>query len=113
MHQTSRTGPDPSTLPSLVEVDDMIHKSRTQHDALIKIRNVVVTEKIAYEQQMAEQRAASTPRPKAQFATDAPGPRPNAPPLSRPAPHEMPPPGHETGEGGFAGGESKKLSTLR
>lgn len=83
MHQTSRTGPSLSTLPSLVEIEDMISKSRSQHDALNKIRDTVITQQIAYEQQMADQRAAASAaqsqqqgqhqqqQPKALFATSS------------------------------------------
>lgn len=56
MHQTARTGPSLSTLPGLVEVDDMISKSRVQMDSFLKIREVIVTQQAAYEQQAADQR---------------------------------------------------------
>lgn len=45
-----------SSLPGLVEVDDMITKSRVQLDSLMKIREVVMTQQAAQEQQAADQR---------------------------------------------------------
>lgn len=56
MHQTARTGPTPSTLPSMVEIDDMIAKSRHQLDSLSKIREVILTQQAVYEQQAIDQR---------------------------------------------------------
>ncbi|CAK4032851.1 GATA zinc finger domain-containing 10 [Lecanosticta acicola] len=56
MHQTQRSGASLSTLPGLVEVDDMITKSRVQLDALMKIRDVVLQQQAVYEQQAADQR---------------------------------------------------------
>ncbi len=56
MHQNARSGPSISTLPSMVEVDDMINKARIQLDSLNKIREVIVVQQAAYEQQIAEQR---------------------------------------------------------
>ncbi|KAM0694972.1 hypothetical protein Q7P36_005328 [Cladosporium allicinum] len=56
LHQTTRSGPTPSTLPGLVEVEDMINKARVQVDCLTKIREVVVAQQVAYDQQAAEQR---------------------------------------------------------
>jgi len=56
LHQTARSGPNLQTLPGIVEVDDMIHKSRVQLEALSKIRDVVLAQQLAYEQQAADQR---------------------------------------------------------
>lgn len=56
MHQTARAGPSLSTLPGAVEVEDMISKSRLQLDSLNKIREVIVAQQVAYEQQIADQR---------------------------------------------------------
>lgn len=56
LHQTARSGPTLSTLPGIVEVEDMMSKSRMQLDALTKIREVVVAQQVAYDQQAAEQR---------------------------------------------------------
>lgn len=56
LHQTARSGPTPSTLPGIVEVEDMMAKSRLQLDSLSKIREVVVAQQVAYDQQAAEQR---------------------------------------------------------
>ncbi|KAK3715965.1 glutamate--cysteine ligase [Vermiconidia calcicola] len=56
MHQDARTGSSLSTLPSMIEVDDMINKSQVQVDSLNKIREVILTQQLAYEQQMADHR---------------------------------------------------------
>ncbi|KAF7197243.1 GATA zinc finger domain-containing protein 10 [Pseudocercospora fuligena] len=56
MHQTQRSGATLKTLPGIVEVDDMINKSRVAHDALMKIRDVIIQQQAAYEQQAADQR---------------------------------------------------------
>ena len=55
-HQNARSGPSISTLPSMVEVDDMISKARIQLDSLNKIREVILVQQAAYEQHIAEQR---------------------------------------------------------
>jgi hypothetical protein len=49
LHQTVRSGATPSTLPGLVEVEDMMTKSRLQLDSLSKIREVVVAQQMAYD----------------------------------------------------------------
>ena len=56
MHRDVRTGPTHQTLPGLVEVEDMISKSRVQLESLTKIREVVVAQQAAYAQQAADQR---------------------------------------------------------
>lgn len=56
MHHTQRSGTTPNQLPGLVEVDDMINKSRAAHDSLMKIRDVVLQQQVVYEQQAADQR---------------------------------------------------------
>lgn len=56
MHHTQRSGTPLSTLPGLVEVDDMVSKTRVQLDSLLKIRDVIVTQQAVYEQQAADQR---------------------------------------------------------
>jgi hypothetical protein len=53
-HQNARSGPSISTLPSMVEVDDMISKARIQLDSLNKIREVILAQQAAYEQHIAE-----------------------------------------------------------
>jgi len=45
-------------LPGLVEVNDMISKSRSQVEALLKIRDVVLAQQVAYDQQLSEDRPA-------------------------------------------------------
>ena len=42
----------------MVEVNDMIQKSRSQVEAFLKIREVVIAQQAAYDQQLAEQRPA-------------------------------------------------------
>ncbi|USW47302.1 Putative Zinc finger, GATA-type, Zinc finger, NHR/GATA-type [Septoria linicola] len=56
MHQTQRSGASLNTLPGLVEVDDMINKSRVAYESLIKIRDVVLQQQAVYEQQAVDQR---------------------------------------------------------
>ena len=56
MHRNQHPEPSLSTLPGPVEVDDMISKGQSQVEALHKIRNVVLAQQAAYEQQMADQR---------------------------------------------------------
>ncbi|KAK4634479.1 Biofilm regulator 1 [Fulvia fulva] len=92
MHQTQRVGPSPSTLPGIVEVDDMVAKSRAQLDSLLKIRDVVLAQQAVYEQQAADQRL--------QHKAFSEGPQPQ-PDLHAP---EM----DESKAGGFAGVDTKK-----
>lgn len=89
LHQQSRSGPPLSSLPGMVEVEDMMTKSRLQLDALSKIREVVVAQQVAYDQQAAEQRQQQK------------------------AYSEVPPPSSAPSEtddmrGGFASGDAKK-----
>ncbi|KAK5713432.1 glutamate--cysteine ligase [Elasticomyces elasticus] len=56
LHQTARSGTPLTSLPGLVEVNDMIQKSRSQVEALLKIREVVLAQQVAYDQQLAEKR---------------------------------------------------------
>ena len=56
LHSTARSGSSLSTLPGLVEVEDMVSKSRGQVESLLKIRDVVLAQQAAYEQQVADQR---------------------------------------------------------
>lgn len=60
MHHTQRSGPAMSTLPGIVEVDDMVSKSRVQLDSLLKIRDVILAQQAVYEQQAADQRHHKT-----------------------------------------------------
>jgi len=89
LHQTARSGPTMQTLPGIVEVDDMILKSRVQLDALMKIRDVVLTQQAAYEQQAADQRQQHKA-----FVE-------SGPPLSDPQ-------DVDEAKAGFAGADSKK-----
>ena len=89
MHADARTGVSPSTLPSLVEMDEMIHKAGTQMDYLSKIREMIHAQHAAYEQQIADQRHKAFAEP------------------------TLPPPTDhlhvsEEMKGGFANGETKK-----
>ena len=56
LHQNARSGPSISSLPSMVEVEDMMNKGRIQLECLNKIREVILAQQVAYEQQVAEQR---------------------------------------------------------
>jgi hypothetical protein len=57
-HQTQRSGPIIGSLPSLNEVEDMLHMQRRNQDALIRIRSAVVNQEQALaEQQMAQRKA--------------------------------------------------------
>lgn len=56
MHGTQRAGVTPQSLPGVVEIDDMINKSRVAHESLMKIRDVVLQQQLVYQQQAADQR---------------------------------------------------------
>ena len=56
LHQTARSGTPLESLPGLVEVNDMISKSRSQVEALLKIREVVMAQQVAHDAERAEQR---------------------------------------------------------
>lgn len=91
LHQTARSGPTPSTLPSIVEIEDMMAKSRLQLDSLSKIREVVIAQQVAYDQQAAEQRQQQQ--------------KAFAEPLMPAHPH---PQDLEDAKAGFAGSDPKK-----
>ncbi|KAH9821451.1 Glutamate-cysteine ligase [Teratosphaeria destructans] len=63
LHQSARSGPSLATLPGLVEVEDMINKSRVQLESLEKIRAVVLEQQAAYEQSIVDQRQAHKGNP--------------------------------------------------
>lgn len=66
MHQSARSDVSVNQLPGLVEVDDMISKSRVQLDSLHKIREVTMAQQVAYAQDVAEERQrkiVNDPRP--------------------------------------------------
>ncbi|KAK5115341.1 hypothetical protein LTR62_001541 [Meristemomyces frigidus] len=65
LHQTARSGTTLGSLPGLGEVNDMLQKSRTQVESLLKIREVVLAQQAAYDQQLAEQRPAKHHAPEA------------------------------------------------
>ncbi|KAF2774146.1 hypothetical protein EJ03DRAFT_346782 [Teratosphaeria nubilosa] len=65
LHQSARSGPSLATLPGLVEVEDMISKSRVQLESLEKIRAVVLEQQAAYEQSIVDQRQAHKGIPEA------------------------------------------------
>ncbi|KAK4508369.1 hypothetical protein PRZ48_002107 [Zasmidium cellare] len=92
MHQTQRTGPSISTLPSIVEVDDMVSKSKAQMESLGKIREVVLAQQAVYDQQIADQRSQHKAFSEA----------PQAPP--EPHPQEA----DDNKQSGFAGVDTKK-----
>nr|POE80877.1 gata zinc finger domain-containing protein 8 [Quercus suber] len=56
LQQPGRSGPILQSLPGLVEVDDMISKSRVQLESLLRIRDFVVDQRALYEQEAADQR---------------------------------------------------------
>lgn len=91
MHQNARSGPSISLLPGMVEVDDMINKARIQVDSLNKIREVILAQQAAYEQQIAEQRQHKA------YAEQGPPP----PPVDHLA-------DGMSGKDGFAGPDTKK-----
>ncbi|KAK4557050.1 glutamate--cysteine ligase [Recurvomyces mirabilis] len=91
LHQTARSGTPLGSLPGLVEVNDMVQKSRTQVEALLKIREVVLAQQAAYDQQIAEQ-------------------RPSKHHITEPAPPSHDPDSQDVDESkvGFAGSDTKK-----
>lgn len=92
MHQNARSGPTPELLPGIVEVEDMIQKARIQLDSLTKIREVVLTQKAVYDQQLADQRHLER---RANFTE---------PPLAVQEQYQD----SDDAKGGFAGSETKK-----
>ncbi|KAJ5626218.1 Zinc finger NHR/GATA-type [Penicillium lagena] len=56
-HQTQRSGPVLGSLPTLTEVEDMLHMQRRNQDALIRIRTAVVNQEQALAEQMAQRKA--------------------------------------------------------
>ena len=60
LHQTARSGTPVGSLPGMIEVNDMIQKSRSQVEALLKNRAVVLTHQAAYDQHLADQRPTKT-----------------------------------------------------
>ncbi|KAJ5594019.1 uncharacterized protein N7459_000227 [Penicillium hispanicum] len=56
-HQTQRSGPVLGSLPSLNEVEDILHMQRRNQDALIRIRTAVVNQEHALAEQMAQRKA--------------------------------------------------------
>lgn len=56
-HQTQRSGPVPGSIPSMVEVDELMQQQRRIADAVERIRNVVVqTEEAARAEQAQDAR---------------------------------------------------------
>lgn len=56
-HQTQRSGPVLGSLPTLNEVEDILHLQRRNQDALIRIRTAVVNQEQALAEQMAQRKA--------------------------------------------------------
>ncbi|GAB7365647.1 hypothetical protein MBLNU230_g6711t1 [Neophaeotheca triangularis] len=102
MHSTVRSGPTPSTLPGMIEIDDMVNKSRVQLESLLKIREVVLAQQAAYEQQAIDQRDREQ-QAKPSFAP---------PEHHQPGPHhgqlERTEPSEDGRSVGFAGSDPKK-----
>ena len=88
MHQNARSGMSLATLPGMVEIEDMMAKSRTQIDSLAKIREVILAQQAAYEQHIADQQSNKA------YAEPAPDPD-----------HQQ---DEEETKGGFAGADAKK-----
>jgi len=59
MHQAQRTGPLPGTLPTVLEIDDLMAKSRGTLESLGRMRDNVVAQQAAYFQQAQEQQFKS------------------------------------------------------
>lgn len=59
-HQTQRSGPILGSLPSLNEVEDMLHMQRRNQDALVRIRTAVVNQEQALAEQLAQRKAFKT-----------------------------------------------------
>ncbi|KUL91915.1 hypothetical protein ZTR_01206 [Talaromyces verruculosus] len=55
-HQNQRSGPILGTLPSLHELDDLIQQQQRNHEALLRIRNAVVSQEHALAEQRVQQR---------------------------------------------------------
>lgn len=55
MHQMQRSGFSIASLPSIIEIDDMAKKSQNQYEALMRMRDTIVTQRAVYEQQLADQ----------------------------------------------------------
>ncbi|GAM87868.1 hypothetical protein ANO11243_058960 [Dothideomycetidae sp. 11243] len=55
LHQVQRSGVVPGTLPAITEVEDLMNKSRQAHEALGRMREVLVAQQAAYFQQAQEQ----------------------------------------------------------
>ncbi|KAF7714482.1 Sexual development transcription factor NsdD-like protein [Penicillium ucsense] len=85
-HQTQRGGPVLGSLPTLNEVEEILHLQRRNQDALIRIRTAVVNQEQAMAEQMAQRKAY------------------------KPGEDEHMHLYHEDykGSGGFAGGDNKK-----
>lgn len=87
-HQTQRSGPLPGSIPTLENIEDLLQKSQKIQDALTRIKEVVITQNVAF----AEQQKGPN-----QQMVNGYGPEPNG---------YQPP--DETKAGGFAGPDPKK-----
>jgi hypothetical protein len=88
-HQSQRSGPVSGSLPSLSEIDEILHLQQRNHDALLKIRSAVVNQEHA----LAEQRAQRQP-----YKSDTPGDEDHMGVYQE----------EFKGGGGFAGADAKK-----
>lgn len=59
-HQNQRSGPILSTLPPLHELDDLIQQQHRNHEALLQIRNAVVSQEHVLAEQRVKQRQGKT-----------------------------------------------------
>lgn len=87
-HQTQRSGPLPGSIPTLENIEDLLQKSQKIQDALTRIKEVVITQNVAFAEQQKD------PNPP---MTNGYGAEPNG---------YQPP--DETKAGGFAGPDPKK-----
>lgn len=55
-HQNQRSGPNLGTLPSLHELDDLLQQQQRNYEALLRIRNAVVSQEHALAEQRVQQR---------------------------------------------------------
>ncbi|KAK4982883.1 glutamate--cysteine ligase [Elasticomyces elasticus] len=63
LHQTSRSGLSPPLLPEITEVDDLMTKNRQTHEALSRIRDVIIAQQAALDQQAQERQLKAAAEP--------------------------------------------------
>jgi len=50
-HQTQRSGPLPGSIPTIENIEDLLQKSQKIHDALARIKDVVITQNVTFAEQ--------------------------------------------------------------